>query len=51
MVKVLKSEMFITKLELRTENHTFNSIQVGSKYLLIDRYFKSDFGEVSFKTG
>ena len=41
MVRILKSEMYINKLEIRNENHTFNNIQVGSKYLLINRYFKS----------
>ena len=43
--------MRINKLELKNESHTFNSTQVGSKFLLINRYFKSHFGEVSFKTG
>ena len=51
MVRILKSEMYINKLEIRNENDTCNSIQVGSKYLLINRYFKSQFGEVLFKTG
>ena len=51
MVQVQKSEMHINKLELKNESHTFNSSQVGSKFLLINRYFKSHFGEVSFKTG
>ena len=43
--------MRINKLELKNESHTFNGTQVGSKFLLINRYFKSHFGEVSFKTG
>ena len=43
--------MRINKLELKHESHTFNGTQVGSKFLLINRYFKSHFGEVSFKTG
>ena len=51
MVQVQKSEMHINKLELKNESHTFNSSQVGSKFLLINRYFKSHFREVSFKTG
>ena len=27
MVRILKSEMYINKLEIRNENHTCNSIQ------------------------
>ena len=43
--------MQINKLELKNERHTFNSLQVGSKFLLIHRYFKRHFGKVLFKTG
>ena len=51
MMKVQKSEMYINKLEIKNKSRTFNSTQVGSKFLLINRYFKSHFGEVLFKTG
>ena len=37
MMKVQKSEMYINKLEIKNKSRTFNSTQVGSKFLLINR--------------
>ena len=48
MIKVLNNKMYVNKYKLKVSN---TDIQVGSKDSLINRYFKSHFGRVSFNTG